>query len=169
MKRCLDQKNYEKNAALIRETFGDLTGARILEIGAGYGGIARFLLDNNKIERYTIIEHPAMIRLACWHLRWCSPVVYVDVTLSIDYSKFEDYDLLISTFCISETPPEFQRKVMDHLFPKCAAMFIVDMDPMGEIAHAMAMQGRTLDILPYFKRKGVNLFILHPDQERLCG
>ena len=73
--------------------FGSLDGMRICEIGGGYGGQARTIMDMFSVQ-YHIIDLPEVCEL---QRRYCSAKSYTEPTGLT-------YDLVISNYALSEVP-----------------------------------------------------------------
>lgn len=78
--------------------FGSLDGMRIVEIGGGYGGQCRTIMDVFKPECYTIIDLPEVCEL---QRKYCAAKCQ-----SLIYN--ESYDLVISNYALSEIPDNKQ-------------------------------------------------------------
>ena len=72
--------------------FGPLDDMRIVEIGGGYGGQCRTVLDMFEPECYHIIDLPEVIKLQS---KYCAAECYTEPT-------GQSYDLVISNYALSE-------------------------------------------------------------------
>lgn len=110
------------------KAFPGLSGKHVIEVGGGFGSFARLqLLLDPDIGSYTIVEHPATLRLARAFLRNWTNVRFVSLS---DLDSLEPhYDLFISNFCLSETTPAFRERVETIILPRCDGAFVVDGDP----------------------------------------
>jgi hypothetical protein len=83
----------------IINTIGDIKNKKICEIGSGYGGQAKIILDYG-VESYTCIDHEYPLKLATKYLSTFnySNITYVNNKNVEEYS----YDLVISNWCLSE-------------------------------------------------------------------
>lgn len=88
---------YQLHLQNIVKNFGSLDGMRICEIGGGYGGQAKAILDVYKPASYRIIDLLEVCKLQSRYLLGTivtpSPLLYN-----------EDYDLVISNYALSEIP-----------------------------------------------------------------
>jgi len=77
--------------------FGSLGGMRIVEVGGGYGGQCRTVLDVFKPACYHIIDLPEVCELQ---------MKYLKETIALSTSLIADinYDLVISNYALSEIP-----------------------------------------------------------------
>lgn len=89
---------YVAVLAKLRHHFDGLTGQRIVEVGGGYGGQARTILDLYKPACYHIVDLPEVTRLQLRYLNVHSgqPVNCFEVP------RDEDYDLCIANYSLSE-------------------------------------------------------------------
>jgi putative sugar O-methyltransferase len=78
--------------------FGSLDGMRIVEVGGGYGGQCRTVLDVFKPVSYTIIDLYEVVELQKKYLDG------LDVKLTSIIMKDYCYDLFISNYALSEIP-----------------------------------------------------------------
>jgi len=78
--------------AKLIELFGNLGGKRIVEIGGGYGGQCRTIMDVYGVECYHIIDLPEVCEL---QKKYCGAECF---TLPIG----EEYDICISNYALSE-------------------------------------------------------------------
>jgi hypothetical protein len=122
-------EKYIMQACLFLRHFPNVNGREILEVGGGYGGFCRVLTSVcPRISGYTFLDHQAMIHLVRHFLRDRMDKV-TTVTLEDKESvTLNTYDLFISNYCLSETPPEFQMWVAREIFPRCCGVFIIDGD-----------------------------------------
>jgi hypothetical protein len=83
----------------IRDKFGDLSNFNIVEIGSGYGGQAKIILDSD-IKSYSMIDLEPTLNLCKYYL---SLFNYKNVKFQTsDNIKQASYDLVISNWCLSE-------------------------------------------------------------------
>lgn len=111
---------------LWKEYFSDFTG-NILEIGAGNGFLAKNILEINKDINYTILDLEA-------HFEIIKKNVGVNVSFikSSDYESIflQNWDLLIETHCLSETPNYYYTNIFDNLLVKNC--FVIDYGNVSE-------------------------------------
>ena len=97
-----------------KEHFSNFSG-KILEIGAGNGFLAKNILKINDNIEYTILDLEA-------HFEIIKTNVGEDVRFikSNEYKKVftEDWDLLIETHCLSETPNYYYTDILNNLSVK---------------------------------------------------
>lgn len=83
----------------LQANFGDLTNFNIVEIGSGYGGQGKIILDSG-IESYSMIDLEPTLNL-CKHYLNLFDYDNVNYQTS-DNIKQQSYDLVISNWCLSE-------------------------------------------------------------------
>lgn len=101
-------------------------GFSVLEIGGGYGGFCRaLLLLCPDVVKYTMLDHVAMRRLSQFFLEGQAKVEFVDLE---DTSKLfsRRFDLVVSNYCLSETPVEFRQLLYSGIFPAADRLFVID-------------------------------------------
>lgn len=113
---------YIKIAADLQAMFGDLTSARIAEIGVGYGGQCRILSCLHAFASYTIFDLPDALRLAERYLgHFNTPNVH-SASLSADSSTF---DLVISNYALSEIRKDVQDEYIVKVLSKSKHGYII--------------------------------------------
>jgi hypothetical protein len=100
---------YLKVLSDLERLFGDLTGKRIVEIGVGYGGQARLVLERWPVQSYTLVDLEPALQLAQRYLT-SSGEDKTLVFLPPDRVARADYDLCISNYAFSELGRKFQDK-----------------------------------------------------------
>lgn len=98
---------YLKVLSDLERLFGDLTGKRIVEIGVGYGGQARLLLEHWTIRSYTLVDLEPVLRLARRYLTSSGAyqsLIFLPPALIAE----ADYDLCISNYAFSELTRDVQ-------------------------------------------------------------
>jgi hypothetical protein len=98
---------YLKNFALAKfiATLIDTPKPRILEIGAGYGGMADVLMRLLRVESYTIVDLPEVLPLSRHYLTQTHPnrkLEFLEPTRMGD----DRYDVVINTASFGEMPRE---------------------------------------------------------------
>jgi len=96
---------YYHDRQEIRRYFGDLSGMSVLEIGGGFGGLARLLAP--EVRSYAICDLPEVRALQDAYLRRCPgrPSVH-------EPRPGHPYHLIVSTFAFSELRPATQYRYM---------------------------------------------------------
>jgi len=107
---------------LFKKYFGTFSG-KILEIGPGTGFLAKHVLQNNKNIEYTILDIEQNINYVKSKLKEYKNVSYIT---SKDYKEvfLKEYDLLIETQCLSETPAYYYKDILNNISTQ--ACFVID-------------------------------------------
>lgn len=114
----------------------------IVEFGGGYGGLCKVIKDSGFKGKYVIYDLPELNLLQKYFLtkEGCMD----NVILTSDYSVFDkNYDLLIATWSLSETPLEMRDKVIN-----------------SAKNYLMAFQNSFsgIDNVSYFSKLGIDVF-----------
>ncbi len=91
---------YIKVLSDIINTFGDLNGFRIAEIGGGYGGQCKIINDYFDIKDYHIMDIPEANALTARYLNTLKVKNFRNS--SFDELEVEEYDLIISNYAYTE-------------------------------------------------------------------
>jgi hypothetical protein len=102
----------------------------VVEIGGGFGDLARLFAVTGKAGRVTIVDLPEMLRVQRWFLSQTPGLVdyvdFVDATSAEArqtlYSR--DFDLGISTYALTEIPADMQRSYADGLLSRCRHVYL---------------------------------------------
>jgi len=102
--------------------FSDFSG-KILEIGAGTGFLAKNILNKNNNVEYTILDIERNFQYIEETLAGNTGVKYIK---SSEYEKIfnEEWDLLVATHCLSETPRYYYTDILNNLSVK--SCFVID-------------------------------------------
>jgi putative sugar O-methyltransferase len=100
---------YLKVLSDLERLFGDLTGKRLVEIGVGYGGQARLILERWGIENYTLVDLPPVLRLAGRYLEKFGSYSALDFSPPEGLTPAQ-YDLCISNYAFSELSRDVQDR-----------------------------------------------------------
>lgn len=97
-----------------------------IEIGPGTGKFAEYLLDNNEISSYTILDIESNIKDSRNLLSKGVNFPKVSFTRSCEYELIfeKEYDLFIAIQCLSETPSYYYSDIMEKI--KAEKLFILD-------------------------------------------
>jgi hypothetical protein len=121
-------EQYIMQLCFLLRAFPNLDGFKILEVGGGFGGLSRILMKAvPAINSYTHYDHDDMLRFAKNFLGDMPRVHFYSIDQKEELAK-QYFDLLISNYCLSETPIEYQQWVYGHLFASCTRAFIIDGD-----------------------------------------
>ena len=98
---------YAKVLTDLEVAFGDPTGADVVEIGVGYGGQARLIMERWNVRSYTLVDLGPVLRLS---ERYLSQLGVRDVWRSMPPDRLEQVpcDLLISNYAFTELARDAQ-------------------------------------------------------------
>ncbi len=115
---------YIKILAELVDFFGSLDDLDIVEIGGGYGGQCKIIYDYAKPRSYTIIDLPAVGRLAAKYLK-CFGIEDVVFKTPGGYSFDESYSLCISNYAFSEFDRGYQDLYAEKIIKKSDKGYMV--------------------------------------------
>lgn len=119
--------NYnEMYQSLFKNVFGKQRFGNILEIGAGDGSFAEWVMDANYGCVYYFLDIPAGINLL--RSKFGDEAFYIPSSRykALFNSKF---NLIISNNCLSETPSYYRDFIIEQVLPSCPNLFVIDGDP----------------------------------------
>ncbi|EGE40146.1 putative sugar O-methyltransferase [Streptomyces sp. SID4928] len=114
-------------------------GARVLEIGAGYGRTCHAMLSNHRVEEYWIIDLGRALALSREYLRTVldteafSRVRFVSVDTTDDLDRAlgtARFDLCLNVDSFAEMPPETVRNYLALIDRRCSALYVNN--PVGK-------------------------------------
>jgi hypothetical protein len=118
---------YIYHALLIKskiENWYNKNDIKIIEIGGGYGGLCFYLkniMKNHKLN-YSIIDLPNVTQLQKYYFNKTD--LDIDIISCFDIDKInENYDLVISNYCISEIEMNNRLEYLNKLTNKCSKKF----------------------------------------------
>ncbi len=133
-KEAMRPQNYAYQIGLINQ-FKTINGMRILEVGCGFGGLCRQVYNNHKPTVYICVDNVEMLKFAKKTLVDL-PITFYDASVFEFWkpAKFhwEMIDLFISNYCISETPREYQNRVLEEIVPVAKNIFMLDGDKKSD-------------------------------------
>ncbi len=111
----------------IQTRVGDLGGKKIVQIGAGYGGLCKVLHDLHEWDEYVIIDLPEQLALARKYLEALGVhnVEYVSVCDLGEFSKRGTCDFVISDHSFSEFDRPYQERLLSEVFPHTRGGYIL--------------------------------------------
>ncbi len=117
----------------------DLTGSLdILEVGGGFGGLCKALHNYTEIGSYTLLDTPEMLRFAEKFLGYFNINANLIPANSFRNLFDKKFDLFISNICLSETPKEYRKELLDNVLPNCKTLFVLN---AGYKAHPLLDDG----------------------------
>jgi putative sugar O-methyltransferase len=116
---------YIKVLSDLIENFGDLDGMDIVEIGCGYGGQSKIIMDTFNIKSYTLIDLEPVLKLTKKYLE----------SFDLDLSKIKfktlsnldndvSYDLFISNYAYTECDKKIQLDYFDKVLSKSSKGYL---------------------------------------------
>jgi len=100
----------------LRDKFGNLTDFNIVEIGSGYGGQAKIILDSG-VKSYSMIDLEPTLNLCKYYL---SLFNYDNVKFqTADNIKQNSYNLVISNWCLSEFDESGMQFYIETIIKHC--------------------------------------------------
>lgn len=156
---------YLYYAMRIEDIFGRCTNKKILEIGAGYGGLCRVLTKLYDVKSYTVVDHKAMLRIftSFNKRRFAEGIIKTYDIDDINCVRGRDsdakYDIFISTICLSETSRTFIDYIVKHVFPLCRDFFIICANTpdnlVRELSRSIEDLGKNVSVTKYINYKDV--------------
>jgi putative sugar O-methyltransferase len=115
---------YLSVACELQVKFGDLSGLKVVEIGAGYGGQMAVLTRFFELGSYEIYDLPEAQSLISKYLD------EIDVALKprmLNINAIEDSgaDLIISNYAYSELPAKVQKEYLSKVLSRCPRGFMI--------------------------------------------
>lgn len=132
---CLDYLQAVLEVGFIQRSV-DLAGARVLEIGAGYGRTCHTLLSNHDIAEYWIVDLPNTLSLSRAYLREVlddkqfARMMFVAVDDIDEALRRARFDLCVNIHSFAEMMPETVRAYLDLIDEKCRAFYAKN--PIGK-------------------------------------
>ena len=118
---CADQDEYLR---LFDKHFKDFSGT-IVEIGPGTGYLCKHIINSYNVQ-YTILDIERNINELKQTYLTATQIKNIEFINSSKYEKvfLREYDLLISTFCLPETPKYYWKDLFDKI--RVNNCFIID-------------------------------------------
>ena len=111
----------------IESLFGNLAGKKVVEIGGGYGGLARLICSEHDVRDYTLFDLPQVLGLARKYLAGFGDDLLDKFRFeTLDrYSDTQQFDLLISTCALTECLPTVQEEYLTRVVQNSKAGFVL--------------------------------------------
>lgn len=107
---------YIKVLTEIKNIFGSLDGFNICEIGTGYGGQAKILLDYFNIKEYNFVDLQEVLEL---NKRYLNKFEYKNLNFyTSDNLPDKEYDLVISNYAFTECSKPIQDIYLSKIIKK---------------------------------------------------
>ncbi|MFD0689605.1 putative sugar O-methyltransferase [Actinomadura fibrosa] len=136
---CLDYLQAVLELGFIERQV-ELSGARVLEIGAGYGRTGHAMLANHDLAEYWIVDLTNTLNLSRAYLREVldearfAKVRFVDVDDIDQVVAAPRFDLCVNIHSFAEMLPETVRDYLDLIDETCAASYVKN--PVGKFLDA---------------------------------
>lgn len=136
---------YVKVLSDLVKYFGSLDNFNIVEIGVGYGGQAKIIMDYFNVGSYIFADLPEALALT---KKYLGKFNYKNLNF-LDFNNLPDkkYDLVISNFAISECSREMQETYIDKIFNNSDRGYML----MNVIRRDNIHQSEWINILPNSK------------------
>jgi putative sugar O-methyltransferase len=131
---CMDYLQASLELGFIEREI-DLSGASILEIGAGYGRTCHMIMSNHDVSRYCIVDLKNTLQLSRAYLRQVldatrfEMIDFIEVD-ELDALKSERFDLCINIHSMTEMRPETVRAYLHLIDETCSAFYVKN--PVGK-------------------------------------
>jgi len=120
VRRTMGPSGYKRQAETIIEELDPQDSA--LEIGCGFGGLALEILKLIRM-KYTVVDNNPMLMQTKKYLG--DKVEYIEAK-KIETLQDRKYGLFISNSCLSETPSEYRKYILENIIKNCQRLFIID-------------------------------------------
>lgn len=101
----------------LRKYFGNLSNHKLVEIGGGYGGQAKIILDSG-VASYTIVDISPTLELC---EKYLSNFSYNNIEfIKADSIKTAKYDIVVSNWCLSEFDEEGMSFYIESIIKHCS-------------------------------------------------
>jgi len=121
IKQTMRPWKYKERAEIVTRRLK--AGDSILEIGCGYGGLAQEILNILPVS-YTVVDNEVMLIQAKKLLG--DKVEYIEAE-KIETLRERKFTMFISFSCLSETPPEYRRYILENIIKNCQKINILDL------------------------------------------
>jgi len=135
IKQTMRPWEYKKRAAEIAK--GLKAEDSILEIGCGYGGLAREILKKVPVS-YTVVDNKAMLVQTKKFLG--DKVEYI-VADKIESLQDREFELFIAHACLSEFPFVYRRYILKDIMKNCKTVSVIDFDDSAKPGRLMIKEG----------------------------
>ena len=114
---------YIKVASDLDTIFGSLGDYNIVEIGSGYGGQSKILMDIHQLNSYTYIDLPQVLKLNAKYMSKFSYPYKMNFLTDLK-TLLKEYDLIISNYAFTECEKIIQKFYIDQIINKCTRGYI---------------------------------------------
>ncbi len=119
--------HYVGQLSYLETYFGDLTDKHIVEIGGGYGGLCKLVIDRYNIASYTIFDLKPVNALIARYLGEYGTKYLSKIKLEVleNYKEDKTFDLCISNCAFTECAPKIQDNYLNKVIAKSSKGFIL--------------------------------------------
>jgi len=150
--KTMSPGEYVSRAATIAANLKD--GDSVLEIGGGYGGLAREILKLVDVF-YTIVDNPEMLAQAKKNLG--DEVKYVEAA-DIKSLRYPKFTMFVAHYCLSETPQLYREYIVKNIMKNCQFISIRDFEDAFVPTPAIIAVG--LEVLPAVIERYANTYFV---------
>jgi len=117
---------YVKVLSDLVNHFGDLSNMNIVEIGVGYGGQSKIIMDYFDIREYNFVD---LEEVNCLAKRYLNKYDYTNLNF-LDFNNLPDkeYDLVISNYSFTELKKEIQDLYLNKIINKSKKVYMLGND-----------------------------------------
>lgn len=117
-------ERYIEQVEFLQKFISDLRGLIVIEFGPAYGGFFKALAVKGILpKRYVMVDGEPMLRLATSYLTDEENSIIDKVTPDKVNTITSRFDLMVSNFCLNETPKPYQDYVFKNVVPLCDRFF----------------------------------------------
>ena len=139
-------------------------GDTILEIGCGYGGLAREILKGISVS-YTVVDNELMLVQTRKFL--LDKVEYITAN-NIETLYGRKFELFIAHACLSEFPFEYRKYVLKDIMKNCQKVSVIDYDDNAKPNPSMLETG--WEMLPAITEHYLNkYFVIEKTRRKKCS
>jgi hypothetical protein len=135
---------YIKTLYDLEKFFGKLNGAKIFEIGVGYGGQCRLCCKYFNIDKYVLLDIPQVLGLVQRYLMMYPLDAHLMFKTLNECSRDEEIDLVISNYAFTEISRDIQEIYMEKIISKSKRGYIT----YNEISEGSYGKNELLSAIP---------------------
>lgn len=114
---------YVKILLDLKNIFGTLENKKIIEIGVGYGGQSKLIMDYFNVSEYNFVDLPEVLDLTKNYLKKYN---YKNLNFyTIDELPDKDFDIVISNYAFTECEKNIQNVYLDKIINKSKSGYII--------------------------------------------
>ena len=152
IKKTMRPSRYKMRADAIAKRLKD--GDSVLEIGCGYGGMAQEILKQISVS-YTVVDNELMLEQVKNILGNAMEYVTAGDIETLCDRKFT---IFISHACLSETPFEYRKYILEMLIKNCQKISVMDFEDTMKPTARMLRNG--YELLPAITEYYLNRYFM---------